>query len=100
MTYYKDGDYNFYCDLCGRKEKASNASRTWDGFFVCKHHLERRNEQDFVRGIKDDQSIPWSRSKPLDTFPNDNFLVKEDGDFITQSDAAYIMLGPLLVPNL
>lgn len=34
---------------------------TWQGYYVCKHHKERRNEQDFLRGIADNQSVPWTR---------------------------------------
>lgn len=59
--YYKSGAYNFTCDLCGRKNKSSMAMLTWNGLYVCRHHKEIRNEQDFLRGVKDDQSVPWSR---------------------------------------
>ena len=60
--YYADGQWNFYCDLCGAKKKSSQAVKTWDGHYVCASHKEERNPQDFLRGVKDDQSVPWSRS--------------------------------------
>lgn len=60
--YYSDGNWNFYCDLCGAKNKSKNAMFTWNGLYVCKHHKEVRNPQDFLRGVKDDQSAPWTRS--------------------------------------
>lgn len=63
-NYYKDGDWNFSCDLCGAKEKASRGVKTWDGFYVCQWHKEERNPQDFVRGVKDDPSPPWTRPEP------------------------------------
>lgn len=66
--FYADGQWNFYCDLCGRKEKSTNGRKTWDNFYVCARHREVRNPQDFVRGVKDDQSTPWSRPKPADQF--------------------------------
>jgi hypothetical protein len=59
--YYKSGEWNFVCDLCGRKNKSGMAMFTWQGLYVCRHHKEVRNPQDFLRGVKDDQSVPWSR---------------------------------------
>lgn len=78
-TYYKAGDWNFYCDLCGRKEKSSNAMRTWDGFYVCRRHKEVRNPQDFVRGVADDQTTPWSRGGTPDNLFLDFDLLQENG---------------------
>lgn len=66
--YYADGDWNFYCDLCGKKAKASNGVKTWDGFYVCAYHKEFRNPQDFVRGVRDDPTPPWTRPEPADVF--------------------------------
>lgn len=60
--FFSPGNWNFYCDICGAKRKSSEARKTWDGFYVCKEHKEERNPQDFVRGVKDDQSVPWTRS--------------------------------------
>src|ERR1700688_2469260 len=59
--YYASGQWNFVCDLCGKKQKSNRAMFTWNGLYVCKHHKEIRNPQDFLRGVKDDQSVPWSR---------------------------------------
>lgn len=58
---FSPGEWNFYCDLCGRKNKSGDARKTWDGYYVCSHHKEERNPQDKVRGVKDDQSVPWQR---------------------------------------
>lgn len=76
--FYKDGAWNFTCDLCGRKQKSTRAMFTWQGLYVCKHHKEIRNPQDFLRGVKDNQSVPWTRpfTPPLcDTteFPYEQF---------------------------
>lgn len=59
--FYKSGEWNFTCDLCGRKQKSGRAMFTWQGLYVCKHHKEVRNPQDFLRGVKDNQGTPWSR---------------------------------------
>ena len=63
--YFADGQWNFYCDLCGRTEKSSRGVKTWDNLYVCRRHEERRNPQDFVRGVKDVQSVPWVRDAAL-----------------------------------
>lgn len=59
--FYKQGEWNFTCDLCGRKQKSGQAMLTWNGLYVCRHHREVRNPQDFLRGVKDNQSVPWTR---------------------------------------
>ncbi len=66
--FWADGEWNFYCDFCGAKNKSSRAMKTWDGYYVCKHHKEMRNPQDFIRGVKDNQSVPWTRPEPQDVF--------------------------------
>jgi hypothetical protein len=65
---YADGEWNFFCDLCGKKEKSSRAMKTWDNHWVCAHHKEVRNPQDFVKGVKDNQTVPWARSEPTDVY--------------------------------
>ena len=66
--FFANGQWNFFCDLCGRKEKSSKGVKTWDNFYVCRKHKEQRNPQDFLKGVKDDQTVPWSRPEPADTF--------------------------------
>ena len=66
--YFASGQWNFFCDFCGAKEKSSNGERTWNGYYVCRYHREERNPQDFVRGIKDNQSVPWTRPEFVDVF--------------------------------
>jgi hypothetical protein len=59
--FWLSGAWNATCDLCGAKNKSSRMELTWNGLYTCRHHKERRNAQDFLRGVKDDQSVPWSR---------------------------------------
>lgn len=93
-TYYADGEFNFYCDLCGRKDKSGNAMRTWDGFYVCKHHKEIRNEQDFVRGVRDDQTVPWSRSYTPPTYVTSTFrLLQQNGSAILQENLSNLLVS-------
>jgi hypothetical protein len=66
--YYKPGDWNCVCDRCGFQYKASELKKTWDGLMVCPKDYEPRHPQDFVRGVKDDQSVPWSKPEAPDSF--------------------------------
>lgn len=65
---YADGEWNFYCDLCGKKQKSNQGVKTWDNHYVCQSHKEQRNPQDFVRGVKETLRVPWVRALAPDTF--------------------------------
>lgn len=62
------GDWNAICDGCGKKFKASQLRRRWDGFMVCEKEWEPRQPQDFVRGVPDNMTPPWTRPAPADIF--------------------------------
>lgn len=64
---YRKGDWLGICDRCGFKYKASQLARTWDNLYVCRECWEPRHVQDFLRGIPDDQSVPWTRPEGPDT---------------------------------
>lgn len=95
--YYAEGDWNAICDNCGRKRKASEMVKTWDGLYSCPHHVGiTRHPQDFVRGIPDDQAAPWTRSQGADTFievhdvltvdtstESDGWLTTDSGEVLT-----------------
>src|SRR5882672_9572567 len=67
--YYAKGQWNFFCDLCGAKTKSGDSMKTWNNLYVCKHHKEVRNPQDFLRGVKENMSLPWTRpEKQPETF--------------------------------
>lgn len=61
------GDYNAACYECGRTRKASQLVKHWQGYYVCPEHNEARHPQDFVRGVPDPQTVPWSQP-PSDTY--------------------------------
>ena len=57
----KLGDHNAISDRSGKKFKASEMRLQWNGLYVHKSEWEPRNEQDFLKGHPDDQSVPWTR---------------------------------------
>lgn len=66
--FFKQGDWNGICDECGQKWKASKLKKTWDGNYDCPRCWEARHPQDFVKGVKDEQSTPFSKPEPPNTF--------------------------------
>lgn len=63
-----DRDYNVICGLSGFKCKASETVLRWDGLRVLRRFSEERQPQDFVRGVKDNSTVPWARPEQADTF--------------------------------
>jgi hypothetical protein len=66
--FLRNGDYNGICDACGHKYKFSQLKLRWDGLYVCSYDWEIRQPQDYVKGVKDNQSVPVSRPQSPDTF--------------------------------
>jgi hypothetical protein len=59
--YYKSGDYNAKCSMCGTKYKAGELVRNWQGMYRCRECDEPRHPQDFVRNVMDIQTVPWAQ---------------------------------------
>ena len=66
--FYKSGDFNAICDLCGMKYKASKLKKTWDNKYNCRKCWEPKHPQYSVKGVKDDLTTPFVRAEPTDTF--------------------------------
>ena len=77
-TYYKKGDWNAICDICGFKFKASKLKKQWDGLMVCPQDFSPRHPQEFLRGKKDDQSVEWTRSEAADVEVDDSGFLALD----------------------
>lgn len=58
----KLGDWKATCDVCGFDFHASELRKNWRNLYVCKKDYEPREDLDFLRGIPDDPSVPWTRS--------------------------------------
>jgi hypothetical protein len=67
-THAVKGSWNAVCDLSGFEGKASEFALRWDGLRVLRRFWEERQPQDFVRGMKDDPSVPWTRPETPDVF--------------------------------
>lgn len=69
--YFKGGDFNAVCDICSFKYKGSMMKKRWDGFMCCDRCWESRQSQDFVRGVVDNMTPPWTRPNQGDEFVDD-----------------------------
>ena len=59
--HFNPGDHNAICDSCGRKFKASDLKKRWDGLYVCSDDWEPRHSLDFVRSYPDKITVDWNR---------------------------------------
>ena len=78
ITSFKAGDWNAICDRCGFKMHASKLKKTWDNFMVCGRCWYPRHPQEMLRGVKDDQTVPFSRPEATDTFITKDDVTAED----------------------
>lgn len=62
-NYYQPGGWNVICDRTGFKIKHSDSRREWNNAVVRRESFEERNEQDFLRGIRDDPAVPLARPR-------------------------------------
>ncbi len=62
--FFQEREWNVRCQECWDKVKSGDIRRRWDNELVCPRCFEIRNPQDFVRGIPDNQSVPYSTADP------------------------------------
>lgn len=60
---YKPGSFYRICDVTGFATRAENTRKQWNNYVVRDKSFEPRNAQDFVRGRRDDQSVPDPRPR-------------------------------------
>lgn len=76
--FHKPGDFNRICDLSGFKVKASETRLQWDGLIVRKESFDSRHPQDFVKGKRDNQTVPRARPEGTDTFLGPTDVTEDD----------------------
>jgi hypothetical protein len=76
---YTPGEWYVTCDVCGKKMKSSKARHRWDGFIVCDADFEHRHPQDFIRPIKENISVPWTRPRGDEIFINACSIAGQNG---------------------
>jgi hypothetical protein len=76
--YYKHGDRNAICDLCGFKYKLSQLRKRWDGLMVCRMDWEIEQPQNRIRINAERQRRVEGRPEPTDRFLAVNEVQAED----------------------
>ena len=62
------GDHYVIDDRTGLKVRASETARQWDQLLVHQKNFEQRHPQDFVRAVRDNQTVDNPRPRAIDTF--------------------------------
>lgn len=73
FTWWKSGEWNTICDVCGFKFKASELRYTGDvgsraGLMACRACYDPPHPQEFIRPIADQNKLPWTRPEATDQF--------------------------------
>lgn len=96
QRFYKPGSFYRICDRTGFAIRAERTSKEWTGRIVRERSFELRHPQDFVTGVRDDQSVPEPRPRPPDTFIN----YGKGAEFMVYGDLRQTRGGCFLVSNL
>jgi len=75
---YVHGAHNVICDRSGFKVKSTDVRKEWNRSVVRKEDFEHRHPQDFVRGVRDDQSVPDPRPGAPDAPTHSNTTLDAD----------------------
>jgi len=62
------GDFLRICDICGKRCKASETRKTWDGLIVCREDWDPKQPTLSIRATYDRQSVPEPRPEPPPVF--------------------------------
>lgn len=60
---YIPGSFYRICDRTGFAIRAERTQREWNNLIVDRRVFEARQPQDFVRGVNDDQTVPFARPR-------------------------------------
>jgi hypothetical protein len=102
---YRPGSYYMVDDRTGFAGRAETMKREWDGLMVSERRWEPRQPQDYVRGVRDDQTVPIARPNARPTFygplnaalaqaaaPQSSVIYLESAVGMAQGDQLRIML--------
>ena len=85
------GNWNALCDSCGRKFKALDLKKRWDGLMVCQEDFENRHPSDFLRVQREKINVEFSRPYPA----QDNYLP----EYLKENNTEYLGLVELTAIN-
>jgi hypothetical protein len=66
--HYKPGSFYRVCDRTGFAYRAEGTRKQWNNIIVRERSFEERQPQDFVRGRRDDQTVPEPRPRQVPSY--------------------------------
>lgn len=66
--HFKPGSFYRVCDRTGFSVRAEHTQKQWNNIIVRNRSFENRQPQDFVRGRRDDQTVPQPRPRQTNVF--------------------------------
>lgn len=66
--HYRPGSFYRICDRTGFATRAEDTQMEWNGLIVSRRVFEARQPQDFVKGVSDNQTVPYARPRQPNTF--------------------------------
>jgi hypothetical protein len=66
--HFKPGSFYRICDRTGFAVRAEHTQKQWNNIIVRDRSFENRQPQDFVRGRRDDQTVPQPRPRQVNVF--------------------------------
>lgn len=66
--HFKPGSFYRIDDRTGFATRAERTKREWTGLIVSERVWEARHPQDFVKGVTDDQTVPFPRPRQANVF--------------------------------
>lgn len=96
--FYKLGSFYRIDDRTGFATRAERTSTEWNGLIVSDRVYERRHPQDFVKGVPDNQTVPFPRPRQPNTFvgTSTSAQVEVYGDLPT-GPSLYVQSGSITV---
>jgi hypothetical protein len=88
------GNWNALCDSCGRKFKALDLLKRWDGLMVCQEDWETRHPQTLLKVQREKITVPFVRPYPAqDSYVPDPMSPVNDETDLTWNGSTINFVG-------
>lgn len=73
---FRMGSFYRICDRTGFATRAEDTQMEWNNLIVDRRVFEIRQPQDFVRGISDNQTVPYARPRSPNTWVGNSTIAE------------------------
>lgn len=74
--HFRMGSFYRICDRTGFATRAEDTQMEWNNLIVDRRVFESRQPQDFVRGVSDNQTVPYARPRSPNVFVGSSTLAQ------------------------